>query len=123
MKRISKVIIMIALALSIGLHWVVLQSVAWVGMFVEYSADYSLTVAIDKTFDVDNKCDLCKVVADGTEPGEKSETTFQLAKLKGINDVPATVVDTPAQLEFGLLASGPPISRSAPTPTPPPPVA
>ena len=123
MKRASKAIVMIAVALSIGLHWVVLQSVAWVGMFVDYSADYSIAEAIDRTFDAENKCDLCKMVADGTQSGEDAESAFKTPQLKGISDAHSTVVGSPVLLEFGLIAAGLPGHRLVQPPTPPPPVA
>jgi hypothetical protein len=34
MSRLSQILVVAALVLSIGLHWAVLQSAAWVGMAV-----------------------------------------------------------------------------------------
>ena len=49
--RASKFLIVLALAFSLGLHWIFLQSVAWAGMVVNYSRTASLQEAVAKTFD------------------------------------------------------------------------
>mgnify|MGYP006928404676 FL=1 len=114
---------MIAVALSIGLHWVVLQSVAWVGMVVDYSAEYSLTTAIEKTFDGDHKCRICRLVEDGTQADEDSGFTFKPSKLDGINDGSKTVLSPSAEMEVFLLGGDAVRSWISRPPTPPPPVA
>ena len=65
-----------ALAISIGLHWAVLQSVAWVGMVVNYSQSAPLAVALARTFDGRHPCKLCKLVNEG----KKSEKSQELQK-------------------------------------------
>src|SRR5260370_9042023 len=57
------------LTFSFGMHWVVLQSLAWLGMAVTYSQEASFTEALSKTFDGKHPCKLCKFVAEN----EKSE--------------------------------------------------
>ena len=69
---------MIALILSIGGHWALLQSVAWVGMFVNNVRSCSLTESFERTFDGQHPCALCKVVA----AGKKSEQKQPLDKLE-----------------------------------------
>ena len=41
----------LVLVLSLGLHWALLQSIAWVGMIASYSRVASLAEALSKTFD------------------------------------------------------------------------
>jgi len=122
-KRLSRTILALAVALSIGLHWVVLQSVAWVGMFVDYSADCSITEALDRTFDPDNKCDLCRVVEKGALSGDDSKADFKLSKLKGVNGVRPLPLASPALLEFSVLPIGGSPGRLNGPPQPPPPLA
>ena len=57
------------LILTVGGEWAVLQSVAWVGMAVSYSQKTSFQEALQKTFDGQHPCKLCKVV----EAGRKAE--------------------------------------------------
>ena len=123
MKRVYKAIVMIALALSLGLHWVVLQSVAWAGMFVDYSADHGLVVAIDKTFDADNKCGLCRFVEDGTQAEAEADSDYvvKLTKLDGCARTDSLVLGVPALLEVPLVDRVALAMKTAFSPLSPPP--
>ena len=72
--RLSRFAIAAALAFSIGLHWEFLQSVAWVGMVLNYSQDAPLTEALAKTFDGKHPCRLCKEIAHGKQSEKKAES-------------------------------------------------
>ena len=64
--------------ISIGLHWAVLQSAAWVGMAVAYSVEKgSVVEGLSDTFDGDHPCPLCKLVNEGvkTEQAPKDGQT------------------------------------------------
>jgi hypothetical protein len=52
----------LVLVLSLGLHWAVLQTIAWTGMIVSYSRDASFSEAVSKTFDGEHPCPMCKVI-------------------------------------------------------------
>ena len=52
----------IVLVLSLGLHWAVLQTIAWTGMIIHYSRDASFSEAVSKTFDGHHPCSMCKVI-------------------------------------------------------------
>jgi hypothetical protein len=80
--RLSRFAIAAALAFSIGLHWEVLQSVAWVGMIVNYSQDAPLTEALAKTFDGKHPCSLCKRIAHGKQSEKKAESVSAGKKLE-----------------------------------------
>jgi hypothetical protein len=72
MLRLGKILIAAALVLSIGLHWVVLQSVAWVGMAVTYTVETgSVAEGLSETLDGNHPCPLCHLVA----KGKKAEDT------------------------------------------------
>ena len=58
------------LALVLGLHWSLLQTVAWVGMAVQFSKTDTLTTALGKTFDGKHPCSLCKIVQNGREKSD-----------------------------------------------------
>ena len=63
MSRLSQTLVVAALVVSIGLHWAVLQSAAWVGMAVAYTVEKgSLSEGLSDTFDGDHPCPLCMVV-------------------------------------------------------------
>lgn len=75
MKNVARTLLVAALMISIGLHWVVLQSAAWVGMAVAYSMDTgSVIQGISDTFDGEHPCPLCQAVNEGIQKssGENS---------------------------------------------------
>jgi hypothetical protein len=74
LHRFSKLAIVTVLALSIGLHWGLLQSVAWVGMVVNYSRDAGFRQALEKTFDGKHPCALCKAIAEGKKSEKRPES-------------------------------------------------
>lgn len=73
MAKIFRGLLVAALMVSIGLHWAVLQSAAWVGMAVTYSLEKgSLVEGLSDTFDGDHPCPLCKAVESGVQAGQES---------------------------------------------------
>jgi hypothetical protein len=62
MPRLFKFITVLLLVLTLGLHWTLLQTVAWTGMLISYSRDASLSEAVSKTFDGKHPCKMCKVI-------------------------------------------------------------
>ncbi len=82
LPRVTKVLLALVLSLTIGSHWVLLQSVAWVGMIVRYVQETTLTDAVRKTFDGDHPCSLCKRIAKGKQAEKKSEFTPKFKKFE-----------------------------------------
>ena len=76
----------LTLALTIGLHWAVLQSAAWAGMFVSHWRTVPLAAAIQRTFDGKHPCQLCKAVAAGRQSERKASLTLDGKKLELISD-------------------------------------
>ena len=72
--RSSKTLLGLTLAVVLGAHWLLLQSVAWVGMVVSYSQSAPLTEAISMTFDGEHPCKLCIAVKEGKKAEKKSES-------------------------------------------------
>ncbi len=120
LTRLSKLLVVLALALSLGLHWALLQSVAWVGMVVTYSRSAPLKEALAKTFDGKHPCNICKLVRDGHKSERKQEAQKQVAPLDGLC-VPARVVIFPPEKEPQAFAPACMAdTRSLPPPVPPP---
>jgi hypothetical protein len=80
--KLPKIIMVIALACSIGLHWAALQSVAWMTMLVSYSQDSGFSAAISKTFDGKHPCCLCKHIEQSKKSEQKSEFEPLLKKFE-----------------------------------------
>jgi hypothetical protein len=72
--RLPRLAIAAALACSIGLHWGLFQSVAWVGMVISYSQAAPLKEALAKTFDGKHPCLLCQQIAKGKQSEKRSES-------------------------------------------------
>ncbi|HEY1083371.1 MAG TPA: hypothetical protein VGE29_13975 [Prosthecobacter sp.] len=77
MKSAARILLVAALMISVGLHWAVMQSVAWVGMAVTYSVKQgSVIQGLSDTFDGQHGCALCHAVEEGTKkPSPKKEST------------------------------------------------
>jgi hypothetical protein len=81
-SRVSKLLLVLALAGSIGMHWAFLQAVAWTGMIVSYAQAAPLGEAMQKTFDGQHPCKMCKQIAKEKQSEKKSEYKFELPKLE-----------------------------------------
>ena len=67
------------LVLSIGLHWPLLQSLAWLNMIVCFSKEQGLQQAVALTFSGKRPCKLCKFVSAG-QNAEKKQTKETASK-------------------------------------------
>jgi hypothetical protein len=79
-SRIARAVVVLALCLSFGAHWVVLQSVAWGRMVVEYAQRVPLAEAVAQTFDGNHPCNLCKDIYAVRHSEKKSDTQSVTAK-------------------------------------------
>lgn len=73
LSRIARTLLVLALAASIGLHWMLLQSVAWVSMIADFSQKNSLRTAVTMTFDGNHPCPLCLAVKAGDNSEKQSD--------------------------------------------------
>ena len=119
-KRAAKVAVILAVALSVGLHWVLLQSVAWTGMFVSFAQETTLSGAFAKTFDGKNPCRICKLVREGQQSEQARESVLPLVKIESSPCATAFVLLPPAPLS-PLPASDEAASPRAQSPPLPPP--
>ena len=69
------------LCVTLGFHWGLLQSAAWVGMMVNYSCQGSIKDAVTKTFDGQHPCPLCKLVREGKKSEKKPEAQQNVKKI------------------------------------------
>jgi hypothetical protein len=65
LTSIGRAATILALCLSLGFHWLALQSVAWTTMLVANARHVPLTEAVAKTFDGEHPCSLCHAVEAG----------------------------------------------------------
>lgn len=81
LTKLAKVCLVAALAVSLGLHWVFLQTVAWAGMVATYSQTMPLKEALARTFDGKHPCDVCVLVREGQRSEKQKEAQLPLLKL------------------------------------------
>ena len=122
-RRLPRLLVTVALACSVGLHWSLLQSVAWTTMLVGNLQFLTISEAVQRSFDGKHPCALCKAVAEGKKSEKKSETVLSLKKFDGLNQAVAILFSPPAS--FSAVEARAIFLKSfvqAP-PTPPPRVA
>ncbi len=73
--------LVVALCFSVGLHWGVVQTAAWVGMVVTYSGGAGFFEAVEKTFDGNHPCKICKVVEKGKKAQSETPGAPSMKKL------------------------------------------
>jgi hypothetical protein len=88
--KLSRCLLVLTLCVSLGFHWGLLQSVAWVGMMVNYSRQGSLQDAVAKTFDGQHPCPLCKLVREGKQCEKKPEAQQNVKQIDLFADQAAT---------------------------------
>lgn len=107
---------------SIGLHWALLQTVAWAGMIVNYTQESSsFTTALERTFDGKHPCKICVVVEQGKKADKHADKLPSIQKLELFSE--ATVAFVPAlrlELDHSPIADLSRPSRSSPPPVLPP---
>ncbi|GAA5143691.1 hypothetical protein GCM10023213_32110 [Prosthecobacter algae] len=126
MKAASRLLLVAALMISIGLHWAVVQSVAWVGMAVTYSVKTgSVVQGLSDTFDGEHACPLCHAVEEGTQKSssEKDPAPSKILKdLKlhlAVTTAPVFVFEKPAAPEWMTTSQTGDIRALTPEPLPP----
>ena len=126
LPRLMRGLVVLALCLSIGLHWAALQSAAWVGMAVAYSVEKGVVEGLSDTFDGDHPCPLCKAVKQGqdaetkpqngqTPPSKTKEVKLTLALVT----VPKFVF-SPSEPQHWIMTSSELRTRREEPVTPPP---
>ncbi len=122
MQRLTKTLTVLMLVLTMGLHWALLQTVAWTGMLVSYSRAGSFTEAVSKTFDGQHPCCMCKAIESGrkAEREQSQEKSTPDAKIKCVLPLEAVFLYSPRSSE--LPAPLPAVFHSfQPEPQTPPP--
>jgi hypothetical protein len=118
--RLAKLILVLALACSIGFHWAFLQSLAWTSMLADNLRHAPLTQAVAHTFDGHHPCCLCKAIAAGKKSEKKSEFTPCFKTLEFPPVAEEFTLTTPARFALPCTADifARTFSQSPPTPPP-----
>ena len=73
LARPGKILMVIALVTTVGLHWTLLQTIAWTGMLADHLCNESLSQAVSNTFDGQHLCPLCRAIAAAKKSEKKNE--------------------------------------------------
>ena len=80
LMRLSRSFLALAVCCSIGGHWIGLQSIAWASMVVNYWQQCSIVKAIERTFDGEHPCDLCKNISKARNEEKKTDGQSSVGK-------------------------------------------
>ena len=81
-QRLGKILVIAALVLTTGAHWMALQTVAWTTMLAANLSTGTFSEAVSNTFDGRHLCPLCKAIAAGKKSEQKKEFTSATLKLE-----------------------------------------
>lgn len=120
LKRFGCFLLVIALLSATGTYWTVLQSVAWTTMLANNLRAYSLSVAIQRTFDGKHPCPICCHIAEGKKSEKKTEFPAQLKRLEFPLEPQQFVLVAPQLCDVATFAFTEPLSLTQQPPAPPP---
>ena len=80
--RGGKILVIVALVLTTGLHWAALQTVAWSAMLASHLRTQSVAVSMVQTFDGQHPCPLCRAIAAAKQAEKKDATAAPLPKFE-----------------------------------------
>ncbi len=82
--RLGRLLLVLAVCSSLGLHWAALQAVAWTQMLVTYSQQAEWGEAVKKTFDGEHPCNLCLLVKAGQSKEKQPQAIPMTKKLDAV---------------------------------------
>lgn len=85
-QHLARRAIVLLICLSLGLHWVLLQGIAWTGMIISFASQGTVMEAVEKTFDGQHPCALCQKVKEGRESNQNQpqQTGQSLKKIDAV---------------------------------------
>ena len=102
--RIGKMVVIAALIGTLGIHWLVLQSIAWSGMLARNLQRAPLAQAVQQTFDGQHPCTLCQTIATGKQTEQRGETPPQLQKLEFPRFVAEVILPVPPRADAPMTS-------------------
>lgn len=115
--------LVLGLCLALGLQWALLQGIAWTQMFIDFASEGSVIEAVEKTFDGQHACKLCKKVQEGTQDSSQKKSSRGDDSGKTLNAVlvnHGALVPPAAERMFFAPLDEALVHRNG-TPEPPPP--
>jgi hypothetical protein len=121
LPRLARLVVVAAICLSLGLHWALLQGVAWAGMLVSFASEGTVIEAVQKTFDGQHGCPLCKKVKEGqSNPKQPQQSGQSMQKINAVL-VEMTTLTAPAGNTFSFVPMHETLVQRTELPETPPP--
>jgi hypothetical protein len=88
----------VLVCLSLGMHWALLQGIAWTGMFISFASEGTVIEAVGKTFDGQHGCVLCQTVKEGqsADDDQPQHTGSSMKKIDAVLVKMTKLVNPPA---------------------------
>ena len=118
--RFGKFLVIVALVVTVGAQWTVLQTVAWATMLVNNLRTQSVIEAMTHTFDGKHPCCLCKAIAAAKKSEKKNEFALELKKMEFPPAPENFAIIAPSQFQLLPQADTFADSLTQKPPTPPP---
>lgn len=121
MQRVARYLFALSLAVTLGLHWTALQSIAWASMLARHLVEAPLSTALTKTFDGKHPCRLCLAVAEGRrsqQPADELGSTYRPDLCLFAAEPMVVLVPANSCTAFGSPSLAP--ARTETPPRPPP---
>lgn len=97
LPHLARQALVLFVCLSLGMHWALLQGIAWTGMLISFAAEGTVIEAVEKTFNGQNACALCQKVKQGqASDDEQPQQNGQAVKKIDAVLVQTTKLVTPA---------------------------
>lgn len=122
LPRIARLLVVGAICLSLGMHWALLQGIAWTGMLISFASEGTVIEAVQKTFDGQHGCALCKKVKEGRgSNNEQPQQTGQSVKKMDavLVEVPTLVAPAGETISFAMIRERMVKRNEMPEPPPP----
>lgn len=104
LRRLARGMVVAAICLSLGMQWAALQGIAWTGMLIHFSKEGSLMAAVEKTFDGEHPCALCKAVEEGKRKSQDTTAKAPLKKMEAALTVKLSPLIAPAPERMAYAA-------------------
>ena len=118
--RNGQYLLIAAMFCALGGHWLVLQTVAWGGMIVDYSRGAGFTVAVEKTFDGQHPCPMCKSIEKTRQSEKKHDAVLMEMKLDVFHEATRALVRPATSGWQQSVVESTPVTRAEPPSVPPP---
>jgi hypothetical protein len=106
LPRIARLVVVGAICLSLGMHWALLQGIAWTGMLISFVSEGAVIEAVQKTFDGQHGCALCHKVKEGRDSNRElpQQTGHSMQKINAVLvEITKLVAPAGETISFALM--------------------